>query len=164
MQHQLYNSRHKQDLCGGLSVGHDLQELATAGKPISILTTTTAFFQFCLPSVVSSSSLNDDLQEQITAGKPVFPERTISPTLLNQACWPFGQYSKCDEFTQQFVSATTAPVQLYCDAQELTKRAEDMGINWGLEVINRYESNVCNTGLRVSTVTVQGKRITKHGC
>lgn len=24
-----------------------------------------------------------------------------------------------------------------------------MGINWGLEVINRYESNVCNTGLRV---------------
>ena len=25
-----------------------------------------------------------------------------------------------------------------------------MGINWGLEVINRYESNVCNTGLRVS--------------
>jgi len=33
--------------------------------------------------------------------------------------------------------------------QELTKRAEDMGINWGLEVINRYESNVCNTGLRV---------------
>lgn len=34
--------------------------------------------------------------------------------------------------------------------QELTKRAEDMGINWGLEVINRYESNVCNTGLRVN--------------
>lgn len=32
--------------------------------------------------------------------------------------------------------------------KELTKRAEDMGINWGLEVINRYESNVCNTGLR----------------
>ena len=36
--------------------------------------------------------------------------------------------------------------------QELTKRAEDMGINWGLEVINRYESNVCNTGLRVRTM------------
>ena len=33
--------------------------------------------------------------------------------------------------------------------QELCKRAEDMGIKWGLEVINRYESNVCNTGLRV---------------
>ena len=37
-----------------------------------------------------------------------------------------------------------------CDLQELCKRAEDMGIKWGLEVINRYESNVCNTGLRVS--------------
>ena len=38
---------------------------------------------------------------------------------------------------------------VWCLAQELTKRAEDMGIKWGLEVINRYESNVCNTGLRV---------------
>lgn len=27
-----------------------------------------------------------------------------------------------------------------------------MGINWGLEVINRYESNVCNTGLRVGAL------------
>ena len=27
-----------------------------------------------------------------------------------------------------------------------------MGINWGLEVINRYESNVCNTGLRVGVL------------
>ena len=57
-------------------------------------------------------------------------------------------------------SAITAPSQLCCDAQELTKRAEDMGINWGLEVINRYESNVCNTGLRVSTVAVRGNRVT----
>ncbi|KAL3134947.1 hypothetical protein ABBQ32_007907 [Trebouxia sp. C0010 RCD-2024] len=45
--------------------------------------------------------------------------------------------------------ATTAGLKNCTSSlKELTKRAEDMGINWGLEVINRYESNVCNTGLR----------------
>ena len=70
-------------------------------------------------------------------------------TLHAKQCLKFN----CQTAAVPAMPAVHVPVQLgplVQSLQELTKRAEDMGINWGLEVINRYESNVCNTGLRVS--------------
>lgn len=37
----------------------------------------------------------------------------------------------------------------YVWPQELTAEAADYGITWGLEVVNRYESNVLNTASKV---------------
>ena len=36
-----------------------------------------------------------------------------------------------------------------CGRQELTAEAADYGITWGLEVVNRYESNILNTASKV---------------
>ena len=33
--------------------------------------------------------------------------------------------------------------------QELADVAADYGIEYGLEVVNRYETNICNTGVQV---------------
>ena len=35
--------------------------------------------------------------------------------------------------------------------QELADVAADYGIEYGLEVVNRYETNICNTGVQVCT-------------
>lgn len=34
--------------------------------------------------------------------------------------------------------------------QDITAQAADLGITYGLEVINRYESNILNTALQVN--------------
>ena len=38
----------------------------------------------------------------------------------------------------------------WCLLQELAARAADMGIVYSIEVVNRYETNIANTGAMVS--------------
>ena len=40
--------------------------------------------------------------------------------------------------------------------QELSARAADMGIVYSIEVVNRYETNIANTGAMVSLPQVLG--------
>lgn len=41
--------------------------------------------------------------------------------------------------------------------QEVAQKAADYGINYGLEVVNRYETNILNTSYQVSLLWHPGK-------
>ena len=41
--------------------------------------------------------------------------------------------------------------------QEVAQKAADYGINYGLEVVNRYETNILNTSYQVSLLLHPGK-------
>jgi len=47
-------------------------------------------------------------------------------------------------------SSTLLPL-MAVSLQELSNRANDLGLEYGLEVVNRYETNLANTAYEVSS-------------
>ena len=61
----------------------------------------------------------------------------------------------CSAFSQ-YEASTPCPLVvlvIVLGLQELANRANDLGLEYGLEVVNRYETNIANTAYQVNNLS-----------